>query len=77
MTHPACMTQAEHAEWFKSVRLSRCMESPCDCCTRKYQTVMTAAGLCDEAVVRAEFTHLPGSRNVKRSAGNQHPACAK
>lgn len=68
MTHPACMTPAEYAEWLASVRVWRCIESPCDLCTTKYQQAMTAAGRCDEAVVRVEFAYHPGSKYVKKSA---------
>lgn len=66
MTHPACMTEAEYADWLASVRLSRCTESPCECCTGKYQQAMTAAGRCDEALMLAEFAYFPSSRYVKR-----------
>lgn len=67
MTHPACMTPAEYAEWLKSVRATRSIESPCDLCTTKYQQAMTTAGRCDESV-RVEFAYQPGSKYVKKGA---------
>lgn len=62
------MTAAEYADWLASVRMSRCIESPCDCCTMKYQQAMTAAGRCDEAVVQVEFAYQPASKYVKKNA---------
>jgi hypothetical protein len=69
MTHPDCMTESEYADWLTSVRATRCIESPCDCCTTKYQQAMTAAGRCHPAAVLMAFAYRPAPKPAKTCAG--------